>query len=50
MTPRGWIGIFVISGVGMGGLGLTWSDWFLIAGSIGSLAAAAYLVTQPTKS
>lgn len=50
MTSRGWIVLFVVSATAMLVPGLAWSDWFLLAGGLGSLAAAAYLATEPTKS
>lgn len=34
--------------VALGALGVAWSDWFLLAGGVGALAAAAWAATDPT--
>lgn len=46
MTQRAWVGLFVLTGVGLVALGLTRDAWWTLLGGVSSLAAAAYRATE----
>jgi hypothetical protein len=43
-----WLALYALTAAALGGLGVLWSDWFLLAGATGAAAAATWQATEPT--